>query len=88
MWDAQTRGRALTLYTLAPFAGPCLGPVVSGFMSVSGVYWRWVFWVSTIFTGFCAAVILFTMPETFKYVHVSCQLPGANLKLLQASNFS
>lgn len=73
MWDAQTRGQALTLYTLAPFAGPCLSPVVSGFMQVSGVYWRWVFWVSTFFTAFCSAIILFTIPETFKYVHVICQ---------------
>ena len=49
--DNDTRGKALALFTLAPFAGPSLGPTVSGFMAVSGVSWRWVFWVQTIFAG-------------------------------------
>lgn len=40
MWDAQTRGKALALFTLAPFAGPALGPVVGGFIGVTGTSWR------------------------------------------------
>ena len=68
IWDARTRGKALSIFTLAPFAGPSLGPTVSGFMSVSGVSWRWVYWVMTIFAGLCFMLILFTMPETYKCV--------------------
>lgn len=48
-WDADTRGKALAIFTLAPFAGPALGPTVAGYMSVAGVSWRWLFWVLTIF---------------------------------------
>ncbi|RPD64093.1 MFS general substrate transporter [Lentinus tigrinus ALCF2SS1-7] len=65
IWDADTRGKALALFTLAPFAGPSLGPTVSGFMAVSGVSWRWVFWVQTIFAGVCLLFVIFTLPETY-----------------------
>lgn len=65
IWDADTRGKALALFTLAPFAGPSLGPTVSGFMAVSGVSWRWVFWVQTIFAGVCLLLVIFTLPETY-----------------------
>ncbi len=51
LWDAKTRGIALSLFSLAPFAGPALGPIVSGFIAVSGTSWRWLFWVCTIFLG-------------------------------------
>ena len=61
MWDANTRGKALGFFTLAPFAGPALGPTVSGFMSVAGVQWRWVYWVMTIFAGVCGILLLLMM---------------------------
>ena len=65
IWDANTRGKALGFFTLAPFAGPSLGPIVSGFMSTAGVSWRWAFWVLTMFAGVCAVLIFFTVPETY-----------------------
>lgn len=65
LWDAKTRGIALSLFSLAPFAGPALGPIVSGFIGVSGTSWRWLFWVCTIFSGVCLALVVFTLPETY-----------------------
>lgn len=65
MWDAKTRGVALSLFSLAPFAGPALGPIVSGFIAVSGTSWRWLFWVCTIFSGVCLALVILTLPETY-----------------------
>ncbi|KAI0080277.1 MFS general substrate transporter [Panus rudis PR-1116 ss-1] len=65
IWDAKGRGTALAFFTLAPFAGPSLGPTVGGFMSVAGVSWRWVFWLLTFFAGACLAGIIFTLPETY-----------------------
>ncbi|KAL0565406.1 hypothetical protein V5O48_016621 [Marasmius crinis-equi] len=65
VWDAKTRGRALAIFTVAPFVGPALGPTVAGFMYVSGTSWRWLFWVLAMFAGFCLAIIIFTMPETY-----------------------
>lgn len=65
LWDAKTRGIALSLFSLAPFAGPALGPIVSGFISVTGTNWRWLFWVCTIFSGVCLLLIIFTLRETY-----------------------
>ncbi|KAI3622595.1 putative mfs-multidrug-resistance transporter [Moniliophthora roreri] len=65
VWDAKTRGRAMAIFTVAPFAGPALGPTVAGFLFVSGTSWRWLFWVLTLFAGACWFIIIFTMPETY-----------------------
>ncbi|KAI0307922.1 major facilitator superfamily domain-containing protein [Multifurca ochricompacta] len=68
IWDAKTRGKAMLLFAVSPFAGPALGPVVAGWIAVGGASWRWVFWVLTMFAGFCLALVLFTLPETYKPV--------------------
>ena len=41
----------MVLFAVAPFAGPALGPVVSGWIEVGGASWRWLFWVLTIFVS-------------------------------------
>lgn len=51
IWDARTRGKALALFTLAPFGGPALGPLVGGFIVTGGASWRWLFWTMTIFVN-------------------------------------
>ncbi|KAJ6519702.1 major facilitator superfamily domain-containing protein [Mycena sanguinolenta] len=65
IWDSGTRGKALALFTLAPFAGPTIGPTVAGFIATSGTDFRWVFWLLAIFAGVCSLLILFTLPETY-----------------------
>ncbi|OBZ73285.1 hypothetical protein A0H81_07031 [Grifola frondosa] len=65
IWDAGTRGKALAIFALAPFAGPTISPLVSGFMTVAGVSWRWLFWLLTMFSGSCLVLTYFTLPETF-----------------------
>nr|GAT44087.1 polyamine transporter 1 [Mycena chlorophos] len=63
IWDAGTRGKALAIFTLMPFAGPTLGPTVAGFIAVSGTDFRWVFWA-----GVCCIATIFTLPETYRPV--------------------
>jgi len=65
IWDADRRGIAMSLFSLAPFAGPALGPIVGGFVGASGASWRWLFWVLTMFAGFCFLIIAATIPETY-----------------------
>lgn len=65
IWDADTRGRALAIFTVAPFAGPALGPVVGGYMAVAGVSWHWSFWLLAFFAGACFVLIFLTIPETY-----------------------
>ncbi|KAK0464945.1 MFS general substrate transporter [Desarmillaria tabescens] len=66
MWNDKDRGKALAIFVIAPFAGPSLGPIVSGFISVGGASWRWLFWVLTMFAGVCWLLILVMIPETYK----------------------
>ncbi|KAJ7119914.1 MFS general substrate transporter [Mycena crocata] len=65
IWDSNTRGMALAVFTLAPLAGPSLGPTIGGFIAVSGTDFRWVFWILAIFAGACCIAIIFTLPETY-----------------------
>lgn len=55
----------MALFTLAPFAGPALGPTVAGYIIVGGASWRWAFWVLTMFAGLCWVQIVLTVPETY-----------------------
>ncbi|KAG1846887.1 major facilitator superfamily domain-containing protein [Suillus subluteus] len=71
IWDARGRGTALAVFTVAPFAGPGIGPVVAGYLVVAGVSWHWLFWILTIFAspaGVCWLQIVFTIPETYSPV--------------------
>ncbi|UZJ52159.1 hypothetical protein CBS101457_001479 [Exobasidium rhododendri] len=65
VWNAKARGIAMSLFSVAPFAGPALGPIVSGAIAVTGTSWRWVYWVCAIFSGVCFVICLFTVRETF-----------------------
>ncbi|KAG8938324.1 hypothetical protein FRC04_009079, partial [Tulasnella sp. 424] len=65
VWNADVRGKALAFFTLAPFAGPAIGPIVGGYIDVGGASWRWLFWVLTMFAAVCFFLILFTVPETY-----------------------
>ncbi|KAJ6621614.1 MFS general substrate transporter [Mycena sp. CBHHK59/15] len=66
IWDSNTRGKALAMFTLAPFAGPSLGPTVAGFIATAGVDFRWAFWVLAIFAGCCSVLTAVTLPETYE----------------------
>lgn len=65
VWDAKRRGIAMSLFSVAPFAGPALGPIVSGAIQVTGTSWRWVYWVCALFSGTCFVVCLLTVRETY-----------------------
>ncbi|KZO96212.1 MFS general substrate transporter [Calocera viscosa TUFC12733] len=80
IWDADTRGKAMALFTLAPFAGPALGPIVSGYMSLAGVSWRWVFWLLAIFAGACTVAIIFGLPESYTPVLLVARAKAIRLR--------
>lgn len=74
---------ALAVFTVAPFVGPGIGPVVGGYIYEAGVSWRWVFWILAIFVsrigvickrvpirlqaGTCWLQIILSVPETYEY---------------------
>ena len=66
MFDGELRGKALGAFTLIPFAGPSLSLLISGWMSVAGVDWSWVFWLQTIYGVVSLFLVVIAQPEMFK----------------------
>lgn len=60
------RGKVMAGFTVGPFAGPTVAPIISGWMNVAGVSWRWVFWFQTILAGVCLALSVVMQPETYR----------------------
>jgi len=54
----------MMLYTLSPFLGPQLGPLISDFINYN-VSWRWTFWVALIWAFVQWAAIVLFVPETY-----------------------
>ena len=44
--------------------GPCLGPLLGGWIWVGTHSWRWIYWVLFIFLGLIFAFTIFA-PETY-----------------------
>ncbi|KIJ47984.1 hypothetical protein M422DRAFT_163189 [Sphaerobolus stellatus SS14] len=65
IWDAKTRGKALAVFSFAPFAGPTAGPIIGGYIAVAGASWRWLYWTTALFAGLCLTIIVFLIPETY-----------------------
>lgn len=46
----------MAVYTVSPFAGPVIGPLISGFIN-QNTNWRWTYYTQIIWT-FCELVAL------------------------------
>lgn len=66
IWGPVERGNAMAVFAVMTFAGPALGPVISGFLELKE-NWRWNFYV-LLWLGGVSALLLFTLPETLPQV--------------------
>ncbi|KAH7035401.1 major facilitator superfamily domain-containing protein [Microdochium trichocladiopsis] len=64
LFVAEERGRAMSVYSLAPLLGPALGPICGGFI-VQYAQWRWAFYATTIFDALIQCAGLFLLRETY-----------------------
>ncbi|KIH90317.1 MFS multidrug transporter [Sporothrix brasiliensis 5110] len=64
LFTAEQRGRALSMYSLAPLLGPAVGPIAGAFIA-QNTSWRWVFYSTTIADGIIQFAGLFFLRETF-----------------------
>ncbi|QSZ29606.1 hypothetical protein DSL72_004122 [Monilinia vaccinii-corymbosi] len=62
IWGPVERGNAMALFSVMTFAGPALGPVISGFLELE-MDWRWNFYVLLWFAG-ATEIMMLTIPET------------------------
>ncbi len=69
LYAPENRGAAVSAYSLMPLLGPCIGPLVGGWIVQkldSPDRWRWIFWASTIFAACVAGFGLIVLPETYQ----------------------
>lgn len=63
-WKAEERGRAISLYSLAPLLGPAIGPIAGGFVA-ENTTWRWIFHATSIADALIQISGLFFLQETY-----------------------
>ncbi|CAL1711150.1 unnamed protein product [Somion occarium] len=64
MFAAEDRGKAISIYSVAPLVGPAIGPIAGAFIAQTTT-WRWVFWSSTIADGIVQLFGLWFLQETY-----------------------
>lgn len=64
LFSAEERGKAISIYSLAPLLGPAIGPIAGGFIT-ENTSWRWAFWATTIADGLIQFCGLFLLQETY-----------------------
>ncbi|KZS90135.1 MFS polyamine transporter [Sistotremastrum niveocremeum HHB9708] len=65
IWDPVTRGTAASIFSASVFIGPVIGPMIGGYLTMSHLGWRWIFWIMMIFAGLCWVLAFLFLPETF-----------------------
>lgn len=70
LWSLKYLQTGIVVFSLAPCAGPCLGPIVSGYITNAGADWRWVFRVCAIFSFVLLLLVVFTMGETLDSIRL------------------
>lgn len=64
LFTAEDRGKALSIYSLAPLLGPAIGPIAGAFIA-QNTTWRWAFYATTIADAIIQAGGLFFLRETY-----------------------
>lgn len=64
MFEAEDRGRAISVYSLVPLLGPAIGPIAGGWIVVY-VSWRWVFYSTCIACVLIQLIGCLVLRETY-----------------------
>ncbi|XXG94507.1 hypothetical protein Hte_000764 [Hypoxylon texense] len=63
----EQRGRAMSMYSLAPLLGPAIGPIAGAFIT-ENTTWRWAFYATSIADAAIQVAGLFFLQETYAVV--------------------
>ncbi|EER24330.1 Major Facilitator Superfamily protein [Coccidioides posadasii C735 delta SOWgp] len=63
-WRAEERGKAIAIYSFAPFIGPVVGPIAAGYIA-QNTSWRWIFWATSIFDAVVQILAFIFLSETY-----------------------
>ncbi|GAP85972.2 putative major facilitator superfamily transporter [Rosellinia necatrix] len=64
LFTAENRGKALSIYSLAPLLGPAIGPIAGAFIA-QNTSWRWAFHATTIADALIQLAGVFFLKETY-----------------------
>ncbi|KAI0841941.1 MFS general substrate transporter [Hypoxylon sp. FL0890] len=64
LFVAEQRGRAMSMYSLAPLLGPAIGPIAGAFIT-ENTTWRWAFWATCIADAAVQGAGLLFLRETY-----------------------
>jgi multidrug resistance protein len=78
MFTRQDLQAPMTVFSLAPFVGPSLGPLIGGFINYYAD-WRWTYYVLIIWAFGLFIAIIFFVPETYRKPN-SVSVPPENKK--------
>ncbi|KAF6828370.1 MFS multidrug transporter [Colletotrichum plurivorum] len=63
LFNTEERGKAISIYSLAPLLGPAIGPIAGGFIAQE-TSWRWIFYSTTLFAAAVQSIGVFVLQET------------------------
>lgn len=81
IFDVDEVSTAMTFFCVAPFMGPVMSPIMSGF-AVESQGWRWSQWIQLFAAGLIFPFIAL-MPETHKGLILRTRAKKRNVKLKQ-----
>ena len=64
IWKDSERGKAMAIFSAAPFLGPVMGRVFGGLLGDVAPTWRWIYWCFLIVAAVFYVVLLILVPET------------------------
>ncbi|KAL6245921.1 spermine transporter [Rhinocladiella similis] len=64
IWNIEDRGMAIAYFAAAPYCGPVLGPIVTGWINVGSHRLDLFFWVNMAYSG-VMLIIMALIPETY-----------------------
>ncbi|KAI1090380.1 MFS general substrate transporter [Rostrohypoxylon terebratum] len=64
LFVAEQRGRAMSIYSLAPLLGPAVGPIAGAFITQTTT-WRWAFWATSAADAAIQIAGLIWLRETY-----------------------
>ncbi|GAA6055973.1 hypothetical protein JCM3770_000756 [Rhodotorula araucariae] len=82
LWTEDERSVAFGVFGVGGFLGPCLGPVIGGWIAQSGWSYRWADWVQAIGAAVLLAVSFCLLPETYPPTLLALKAAGALFRLL------
>ena len=65
MFTPRERGKAQAIYSMAPTAGPAIGPLIGAFIVSRTHGWRWLLWIIVIASGVTVILCGLLLKETY-----------------------